>query len=122
MGGADHSDHPPAFDLAHLDKHRPHPPGSGVHQHCIAGPDRDGLSLNCVVRRERNAGKCGSLLSVQLLGLLDEELSSVGLELHEGKTKIVTSDLDNSISFVEISSKFIEVLGPQRSHKYLSQY
>ena len=55
----------------------------------------------------------------EMLGLLDDELASVGLELHEGKTKIITSDLSNSISFVEIASKFIEVLGPQKSHKYL---
>jgi hypothetical protein len=58
----------------------------------------------------------------EMLGLLDDELASVGLELHEGKTKIITSDLSNSISFVEISSKFIEVLGPQKSHKYLGKY
>ena len=57
-----------------------------------------------------------------MLGLLDDELASVGLELHEGKTKIITSDLSNSISFVEISSELIEVLRPQKSHKYLGKY
>ena len=56
-----------------------------------------------------------------MLGMLDDELVSVGLEVHEGKTKIITSDLSNSASFVEISSKLIEVLGLQKSHKYFSK-
>ena len=58
----------------------------------------------------------------EMLGMLDDELASVGLELHEGKTKIITSDLSNSISFVKISFKLIEMLGPQKSHKYLSKF
>ena len=58
----------------------------------------------------------------EILGLLDDELASVGLELHEGKTKIITSDSSNSISFVEISSKLIEMFGPQKSHKYIGKY
>ena len=58
----------------------------------------------------------------EMLGLLDDQLSSVRFELHEGKTNIITSDSSNSISFIEISSKLIEVLGPQKSHNYLGTY
>ena len=57
-----------------------------------------------------------------MLGILDDELASVGLKLHEGRTKIITIDLSNSISFVETSSKLIEEFGPQKTHKYLGKY
>ena len=58
----------------------------------------------------------------EILEMFDDELSSVGLELHEGKPSIITSDSSNSISFVGMSSKLFEMLGPQKSHKYLGKY
>ena len=46
----------------------------------------------------------------EMLGMLGDEFASVGLELHESKTKIITIDLSNSIPEL------------QKSHKYLGKY
>ena len=45
----------------------------------------------------------------EIISVFDDELSYNRLELHESKINITTSD-SNSISFIEISSKLIEVL------------
>ena len=58
----------------------------------------------------------------QMLAMLMEELAHVGLEVHDGKTKIITSDIHNAIDFVNISDKLIEVLDCEKSHKYLGKF
>ena len=54
--------------------------------------------------------------------LFIEELAHVRLEVHDDKTKIITSDLHNSIDYVNISDKMIEVLDCDKSHKYLGKF
>ena len=58
----------------------------------------------------------------QMLALLIEELARVGLEVHDGKTKIITSDLHNSIDYVNVADNMIEILDCDTSHKYLGKF
>ena len=58
----------------------------------------------------------------EMLHLLIDQLALVGLEVHEGKTKILTSDASNSIDFVEIGGGIIEVLPFDKHHKYLGKH
>ena len=57
-----------------------------------------------------------------MLALLIEELARVGLEVHDGKTKIITSDLHNSIDYVNVADNMIEILDCDTSHKYLGKF
>ena len=54
--------------------------------------------------------------------MLIEKLAHVGLEVHDEKTKIITSDIHNAIDFVNISDKLIEVVDCEKSHKYLGKF
>ena len=55
----------------------------------------------------------------QMLAILIEELARVGLEVHDGKNKMITSNIHNSIDDVNISDKLIEILDCDISHTYL---
>ena len=55
----------------------------------------------------------------EMLRLLMDHLALVGLEVHEGKTKILISDGANSIAFIDISDKLIEILPLDKHHKHL---
>ena len=57
-----------------------------------------------------------------LANLLIDQLALVGLEVHEGKTKILTSDARNSIDFIEIGGGIIEILLLDKHHKYLGKH
>ena len=58
----------------------------------------------------------------QMLAPLIEELARVGLEVHDVKTKIITSDLQNSIDYVNISDKTVEVLHRDTPHKSFCKF
>ena len=57
-----------------------------------------------------------------MLALWIEELARVGLEIHDDKTKMITSGLQNSIDSANISGKMIEVLDCNRYHKYRGKF
>ena len=58
----------------------------------------------------------------QMLEMLIKELARNGLEVHDGKTKIITSDVHNSIDFVHVSDKLIDIVNCDKSHKYLGKF
>ena len=57
-----------------------------------------------------------------MLALLIEELARVGLEVHNGKNKNITSDVYNSIDYVYIFVKIIKILDCNKSHNYLRKF
>ena len=58
---------------------------------------------------------------IVMLELLQQELEYLGLCIHESKTKIMTTDEDNSINFVEIGNMMIQILDYTESHRYLGR-
>ena len=57
----------------------------------------------------------------EMLRLLQEELSRLGLEMLEKKTKIMTTCIDRHIDFLDINGMLIEVLPMDSSHAYLGR-
>ena len=57
----------------------------------------------------------------EMLNFLQEELSKIGLEMHGDKTKILTNELDNLFSMMDVGGMFIQVLPADKSHKYLGR-
>ena len=57
----------------------------------------------------------------EMLELLQDELAAVGLEMHENKTKILTSCLEHHYHFVDIGNMMIEILPSEKAHKYLGR-
>ena len=57
-----------------------------------------------------------------MLALLIEELDRVMIEVYDGETKIITSDLYNSIDYVNISNKIIQILDYDKSQTYLGKF
>ena len=61
-----------------------------------------------------------SLVEVEdMLALLKEELANIGLEMHESKTKIMTSFNETNINFIDVDGLLLEVLPDGKAHKYL---
>ena len=58
---------------------------------------------------------------VEMLELLHVELSAVGLEMHETKTKILTSCAEHHFHYVDIADMMIEILPSDKAHKYLGR-
>ena len=56
-----------------------------------------------------------------MLQLLQHELASCGLEMHESKTSILSNHNDISLDFVDLEGLLIEVLRVDRAHRYLSR-
>ena len=57
-----------------------------------------------------------------MLALFIEELARVGLQVHDGKTMIITSDFHNSIDYVNISDNIIEILDCDKSLNSLGKF
>ena len=59
---------------------------------------------------------------IEMLDALRQELHSIGLEMHGDKTKILTNQLDNTFSMVDIGDgMFIKILAADKAHKYLGR-
>ena len=58
--------------------------------------------------------------SVDVLGHLHDELSAVGLEMHENKTKVLTSSFGTP-NHISVRGLTVEVLSPEQSHRYLGR-
>ena len=58
---------------------------------------------------------------VEMMELLGAELSTVGLEMHESKTKILTSISEHQYHFVEVNGMMIELLPSDKAHRYLGR-
>ena len=56
-----------------------------------------------------------------MLALLKEELANIGLEMHESKTKIITSFNETNIDFIDVNGLLLEVLLDNKAHKYLGR-
>ena len=57
----------------------------------------------------------------EMLSLLKEELERIGLEMHESKTKVMTSFNENELDFVDIDGLMLEILPYEKAHKYLGR-
>ena len=53
--------------------------------------------------------------------ILQEELASVGLQLNASKTKALTLEMSDIPRYFEVSGDFVEVVGPEKAHKYLGR-
>ena len=63
-----------------------------------------------------------SLVEVQeMLSILHDELAKVGLQMHAGKTKILTTSQSGTPTLVELDDMRIEVLPSTACHKYLGR-
>ena len=58
---------------------------------------------------------------VEMMEILGEELSTIGLEMHESKTKILTSISEHQYHFVEVYGMMIELLPSDKAHRYLGR-
>ena len=56
-----------------------------------------------------------------MLALLKEDLANIGLEMHESKTKIMTSFNETNIDFIDVDGLLLEVLPDGKAHKYLGR-
>ena len=56
-----------------------------------------------------------------MLTMLQQELTSAGLDLHPDKTKILTTDEGVSDTSVDIGSASVGILSPETPHKYLGR-
>ena len=56
-----------------------------------------------------------------MLLTLKEELLKIGLEMHESKSKILTSFNEDHLDFVDINSLLIEILPQDKGHRYLGR-
>ena len=56
-----------------------------------------------------------------MMEILGEELSTIGLEMHESKTKILTSISEHQYHFVEVYGMMIELLPSDKAHRYLGR-
>ena len=56
-----------------------------------------------------------------MLVTLKDELLKIGLEMHESKTKILTSFNEDHLDFVDINGLLIEVLPQDKGHRYLGR-
>ena len=54
-----------------------------------------------------------------MLQLLQDELASCGLEMHESKTNILSSHNDTGLDFFDIEGLLIEIPPVDKAHRYL---
>ena len=57
----------------------------------------------------------------EMLLLLKEELAKIGLDMHESKSKIMTSFNEDDLDFVDIDGLMMEILPYDKAHKYLGR-
>ena len=53
--------------------------------------------------------------------ILKEKLANIGLEMHESKTKIMTSFNETNIDFIDVDGLLLEVLPDGKARKYLGR-
>ena len=56
-----------------------------------------------------------------MLEFLKEELAEAGLEMHPDKTKIMTSDGENTVNVIDIHGMMIWILKEDAAHRYLGR-
>ena len=58
---------------------------------------------------------------IMMLEFLKEELAEAGLEMHPDKTKIMTSDGENTVNVIDIHGMMIWILKEDAAHRYLGR-
>ena len=56
-----------------------------------------------------------------MLNLLHCELQAAGLQMHDAKTKVLTTEPDCEFNFVDIGGMMIEILADDQAHRYLGR-